>query len=325
MRTLLYHILCFFLLYSMFSCNKKSELEINSNTNNISPVIADNFSLSSFHIAVQKSKFSDLLNSPGPYTVLAPTNVAFVNKGYGNIRDLIMESHDVLSRLTRYHILDGAYDFKKLPFMFSQELESRGGKMFLTKWVYNKDTVISINGSRVFLQPISASNGSIWVIDKVLETNIHQNLFHAISADPELTLFARVIFRAGLQKQYEQKMLQTVFVPNNKAMIAFGLNSLEEIDKKEEKELASFVKSHSMNDARFLDEFIFTIGSSKERKQLMNDERSILLKLVKNRDGFESLVIRGIANSSDIKIIKPNTLTGNGVLHIVDSVIKTQP
>src|SRR5436309_10704523 len=65
--------------------------------------------------AVKAGGLVDTLNSPGPFTVFAPTDDAFAKLPAGTVDTLVQpENKDKLTKILTYHVVPGTYDSKKL-------------------------------------------------------------------------------------------------------------------------------------------------------------------------------------------------------------------
>lgn len=264
-------------------------------------------------------------NENGPFTILAPSDAAFAIAGYSKPENILAERPAVISNIGRYHTMDGFYELNKLPFLFNQELRTRGGKVFATHWVKGVDTVLTLNGSRVVANNIPSSNGLIQVLDRVLTPYQHDKIADAITADVSITLFAQAMLRSGIKNTLDGDGPYTVFAPNNSAMADLGYKTVQQIETADVGELRRLVDYHILRDRRFVYDYILSAGPSNTAKQAMLDGNSVNIKLVPNSSSpgsFSGIVLRGIGNSKDISLVKQDILTGNGVLHIVDQTLR---
>jgi len=113
--------------------------------------------------AVKAAGLVETLQGQGPFTVFAPTDEAFAAIQSEVDKLLKPESKSKLSKILTYHVVSGkmnAADLKD-----GQELSTvQGGKLKVTV----KDGNVTVGGAKVTSADISASNGVIHVIDKVL-------------------------------------------------------------------------------------------------------------------------------------------------------------
>ena len=116
-------------------------------------------------ILVKAAGLADTLNGPGPFTVFAPTDLAFAKLPRGSLRNLLQpENKDTLVKILTYHVLSGEVTSKQVrsgevPTVEGSPIKvtaKRGGRK------------VKINNAMVIKADVMASNGVIHVIDKVL-------------------------------------------------------------------------------------------------------------------------------------------------------------
>ncbi|MGN6418096.1 MAG: fasciclin domain-containing protein [Pseudobacter sp.] len=319
-----FSVLC---LLGMNSCVKDDSGQASGYDNNkINLVVADNFNLSVMSAALRRSGIDKSLQTgDGPYTLLAPSDLAFNNAGYGDATSVLAGNGSVIAGIANYHTMDGRYELNRLPYLFNQELRSRGGKMFATHWIKGTDTVLTINGARVLSANIPASNGLIQVINLVLTPYTHDRLGDAIAADKDITLFSQALKTSGLLETINGTGPFTIFAPNNAAMQARGYQTVEQILNTDPLQLKELVDYHVVRDRRFVYDYILSTGSSNTTKQAMLNGNTVNIRLLPDPQApgsFNSLSLRGIGNTSDIALVKRDILTGNGVLHVINGTLR---
>ncbi len=126
--------------------------------------------------AVKAAGLVDTLKSPGPFTVFAPTNMAFSALPAGTVDTLLKpENKGTLTQVLTYHVVPGKVDAATLV----QQIQAGGGKAMLktaagatlTATLRGNDVVITDakgNGAVVTIADVQQSNGVIHVVDKVL-------------------------------------------------------------------------------------------------------------------------------------------------------------
>ena len=110
---------------------------------------------------VESADLLDLLKSPGPYTVFAPTDEAFAALPSNTIANL-MEDIPKLQKILSYHVLNGDVRTDNLAELASAETVEGS--------VVGVDTSdgIKINDANVLSADRLTDNGVIHAIDKVL-------------------------------------------------------------------------------------------------------------------------------------------------------------
>lgn len=308
------------------SCKKEDTTVVQPDANNISRVVADNFNLSMFNTGLTTSGLKLKLLETGPFTVIAPSDDAFNAAGYANSAALLAADPSRVSTIMQYHVLDGNYDFKRLPFLFNQEIRSyNGGKLFVTHWVKGPDTVLTINGAVVLAKNIPASNGVIQVVDRVLQPYTFAYVLEAIANDRNLSLFYQALQKAGLTDLLSKNETYTVFAPGNSAMKAYGLSSLQDIEAADAAELTRLMRYHIIADRRFVYDYILSAGTTTQSKQTMIDGNSVTVQLVENPSvpgTYNGISLQGIGNTAVVLLTQQDVLAGNGVLHTIGGVLK---
>lgn len=126
--------------------------------------------------AVKAAGLVDTLKGAGPFTVFAPTNMAFSALPAGTVDTLLKpENKGTLTSVLTYHVVPGRVDAAAL----AMQIQAGGGKAMLktasggtlTASMRGKDVVIMDakgNAAVVTTADVYQSNGVIHVVDKVL-------------------------------------------------------------------------------------------------------------------------------------------------------------
>ena len=126
--------------------------------------------------AVKAAGLVDTLQSPGPFTVFAPTNAAFGKLPAGTVDTLLKpENKQTLTNVLTYHVVPGRLSAKDL----MDKVKANGGKAMF-KTVEGKDITVSMKDGKLWvwdakggsaqitIQNVNQSNGVIHVVDTVL-------------------------------------------------------------------------------------------------------------------------------------------------------------
>jgi uncharacterized surface protein with fasciclin (FAS1) repeats len=129
--------------------------------------------------AVKAAGLVDTLNSPGPFTVFAPTDAAFAKLPAGTVDNLVKpENKATLTKILTYHVVAGRLSAKDI----ADGIKAGGGKYEMTTVEGGKLTAW-MKGSKIMLTDekggmatvttanVFQSNGVIHVIDTVLMPN----------------------------------------------------------------------------------------------------------------------------------------------------------
>lgn len=111
--------------------------------------------------AVETAGLVDILKSPGPFTVLAPTDEAFARLPEGHLEALLQDTHK-LKRVLLYHVLPG--DVRSDDLAQIDEAPTEEGSIVAV----DHSQGAKVNDANVTQTDILADNGVIHVIDSVL-------------------------------------------------------------------------------------------------------------------------------------------------------------
>ncbi len=129
--------------------------------------------------AVKAAGLVQTLESPGPFTVFAPTNEAFDKLPAGTVDTLLKpENKDMLTKILTYHVVAGKMTAKDL----MKQIKMGNGKAMLktvsggTLTASMMDNMIMLTDekggmSHVTIADVIQSNGVIHVVDTVLMPN----------------------------------------------------------------------------------------------------------------------------------------------------------
>ena len=292
--------------------------------NTIGMMMDDNFNLSVACIAISRAELDVALKEDGAYTFLAPSDNAFAEAGY-NDESIYAWGKSELTQTINYHLINGEYDLEKLPFLFNQKLETEdGGRLFVTHWIKDSDTLLTVNGSVVQTEKVTGSNGYLYVIDKVLKPYEHSLISEAIGDVEELTLFNYALELSGYKEILNGEGPFTVFAPDNGAMRAAGYTSLQVIQNTGTEVLREMVSYHIMADFRFVYDYVLTTGDRGEAQQNMLNGYPVTVILTGNGSTGVSNGIRlqGVGNGTYVDLTRQNIYAGNGILHVINGVLQ---
>ncbi len=314
------------LVLGLVSCKKSSSSSSQKAGNQLTYVIQDNDDLSLFSTALTYTHLGDTLLQPGPYTVLVPDNNAFSSSGYSGVVAVEGTSNALMTQIIAYHILGGTYYFNELPFAFNQEVRTlHGDKMYVTHWILNGDTVITINGTQVTTSNIVTANGLIQVINAVLNPPIYQTIHQALEGDTALTFFNEAMNVTGLNDSIAgSNGAYTVFAPTNSAFRALGIMTEDSVLATSPAVLSSILDYQILSGRRFIYDYVLSIGPSGVGSETMLDGNSVTVTLVSSGPGtYSGITLQGPGNSSAASLAKSNILAGNGVVHEINQVLKS--
>ena len=125
-------------------------------------IAKSNKSLSILVRSMKAAGLEEVLNGPGPFTILAPINMAFSKLEPGVLDDLMKPANkEKFSAIMSFHIVLG----KNLADMSNGEkLKTVNGQELL---VTIKDGDVLINGAKILARNMQGSNGVVHSLDAV--------------------------------------------------------------------------------------------------------------------------------------------------------------
>lgn len=132
---------------------------------NITQVVNVDKTLRSLKKTVHASDLDQLLSSTGPYTLFAPSDLAFEKLEKGLVEKLLEPNNRAkLADLLNNHIVSGKILFKELK--DGDKLTTVNGKELV---VQEKDGNISIGGATILPRDSKISNGTMHLSDAVFQ------------------------------------------------------------------------------------------------------------------------------------------------------------
>jgi uncharacterized surface protein with fasciclin (FAS1) repeats len=134
---------------------------------NIMDVVAADKNLAVLGKGIKAAGMEKVLSKEGPFTVFAPTDLAFGKLQTGQWPELLRaENKTKLTGIINNYVVEGKTNFKDLT--DGQKLKTLGGKELAVK-VRNGN--VDIDGARIQGKDIEASNGVVHSLDKVVLLN----------------------------------------------------------------------------------------------------------------------------------------------------------
>ena len=127
---------------------------------NIVEIAVGNENFSTLVAAVTAAGLVEALQSPGPFTVFAPTDAAFAKLPPGTITTLV-QNPPQLGRILKYHVVSGRYSKADLDEL--TEVMSLEGTSIRLNFKKNE-----VKNANAIATDIEATNGIIHVIDNVI-------------------------------------------------------------------------------------------------------------------------------------------------------------
>ena len=265
----------------------------------IAAIVSNNPNFSLLKQAVVRAGLVDAL-SGGTLTVFAPDNAAFAASGINEAAINNLSVSDLTGILT-YHVVNGKVSSTQVP--ASDTVNPLSG---VNLYASNNANGVFINGIKVKSADISASNGIIHVISKVLIPPT-KTIAQLAAEDPELSTAKQALDYSGLTSTFNGPGKYTVFVPTNAALdpiAGFILSQTRSV-------VASILKSHVIGFNVFASDLI----NGNEAPSLQTGNTIVI-------GTNPATVKRKGAPGSASKIIAADIIGTNGVIHKIDKIME---
>jgi uncharacterized surface protein with fasciclin (FAS1) repeats len=134
---------------------------------NITQVVNAEKSMTILKKSVTASGLDNVLSGSGPFTVFAPSDLAFEKLEKGVLDNLLKpENKAKLADVLNYHIVSGKINYKDLK--DGEKLKTLNGKEL---HVHVKDGHVKIEGAQIQGHDLPSSNGVIHSLDQVMLKN----------------------------------------------------------------------------------------------------------------------------------------------------------
>jgi uncharacterized surface protein with fasciclin (FAS1) repeats len=239
------------------------------------------------------------LDSPGSFTVFAPTDAAFALVPQPIIDALIADPSGLLTFILTYHVVPSE--------ALSTDLADG---MTITTLSGLDVTVSFINGSvfinhaQVTVADIVTDNGVVHVIDAVIAPGIiANNVMEIIAGSPAHNILETAIGAAGLQTTLEDDYFYTIFAPVDDAFTALP---------------AGTVPSLLANPTALTDVLLYhAVGETINAADLVDGQ---VVTMLQGDDATITLPMGGaMINNANIVVADLNAW--NGVVHVIDAVL----
>ena len=242
----------------------------------------------------------DAVNGPGPFTVFAPTDDAFAKVPKETLEMLLKpENKEKLKAVLTYHVVPGKVMAKDVVGL--KGAKSLNGQRIDVKVDGSK---VSVDGANVVATDIACTNGVIHVIDSVILPASDNIPAVATKAGKFSTLLAAAK-AAGLVDALSGEKALTVFAPTDEAFGKLQKGTVESLLKPENKEKLKAILLYHVVEGRVYSEDAL---KAKSAATLQGGKVEITVK-------------DGAAYVNGAKILATDVDAGNGVIHVIDSVI----
>lgn len=320
-----------FITVTAISCKKDDPAPTPTPTPNIVGVAQSDTNFSILVSAVVKTGLTDALSNTANLTVFAPLNNAFRSIGYTSASiDALTNAADIakLKAVLQYHVLA-----EKIPAsaITSANVEkatlSAGAKLYATGNASGPFTGVYINGVKVQVADVAASNGVIHAIGKVLIPPAGTLLQTAVSLGGDtspagFSLLVAAVLRADEATTTAPTQAAgvvtgalsgagplTVFAPTNQAFIDAGFPTVAAINAASPVTLRNIILYHVVGARVFSSNLTATnVGT------VQGTNVAIALPTA-------GPTVKGTANASAANVILADVIATNGVIHAINQVL----
>jgi len=284
-------------------------------TNTITDIVVSGSNFTTLESAVIKANLQATLSGPGPFTVFAPDDAAFTVSGITTTTLNSLTAAQVQNILL-YHTIGSKIVAADVPAgPNAKVITASGDSVFVTK----NSTGVYINGIKVNTADVSADNGVIHTIGKVLIPAAGNIVETAVASglDSLVKAVTRATTAAGGDPSLASTLGSaklTVFAPTNAAftqlLSALGLAKIDDIPVAT---LLAVLRYH-------------VVGGRAFSSDLSNSNLAMLAggnTVINLSNGTNSgPTITGNSNGGNrSNIIATNIVSRNGVVHLIDRVL----
>ncbi|GAA4447739.1 fasciclin domain-containing protein [Nibrella saemangeumensis] len=281
----------------------------------IADVILENNEFTILRAAILHGGMSDALKGAN-LTMFAPDDAAFRASGYADPAAITALPADDVRRLVQYHVLGNLVTLADIPGGTNTPVATAGGT---TAFITNSNNQLFLNGSRIGQTAISAANGIIHVIDRVLNPAAGNAM--ATAQARGLNLLVAAAMRAASVNPGILTALNgggtggtnapmiTLFAPTDEAFRAAGYNEAG-INGANPQTLVNLLMYHAVPGVLFSHQF----QSGQLATMLSNNRITVAASTT-------GVSVRGTKNTGLIPVRTADIATNNGVMHIIDQVL----
>lgn len=299
---------------ALSSCDKDDD-NVTPAVNTITDKVAADANFSLLKQAVVRAGLDGTLKGTGPFTVFAPDDAAFAASGI-NSAAIDALSPAQLSTLLLYHTVGAKLMAADIPTAANTKVTTASGdSVFVTK----NATGVYVNGVKVIAADITADNGVIHKIGKVLKPATGNIVETAVAGGLD-SLVKAVTYAttapggdATLAGTLSNARL-TVFAPSNAAFTALlAALSVTDIRQIPIGTLVAVLKYHVVSGRAFSSDLV-------NGPLTMIAGGNTTINLTNGTNGGPT--VTGISNGANkSNIVTANIVCKNGVVHIIDRVL----
>ena len=284
-------------------------------TNTITDIVVSGSKFTTLESAVLKANLQATLSGAGPFTVFAPDDAAFTASGITTTTLNSLTAAQV-QKILLYHTIGSKIAAADVPAgPNAKVITASGDSVFVTK----NTTGAYVNGIKVTTADVSAANGVIHVIGKVLIPPAGNIVETAVASglDSLVKAVTRATTAAGGDPSLASTLSTarlTVFAPTNAAftqlLAALSLSKIEDIPVAT---LLAVLRYHVVGGRAFSSDL-----SNSSLAMLAGGNTTVNLS---NGTGGGPTITGNGNSGNKSNIIATNIVCRNGVVHLIDRVL----
>ncbi len=283
--------------------------------NTVTDIVLANNDFSILRAAVTRAGLADALKT-GTLTVFAPNDAAFTASGL-SLSTVNTLDVNTLKAVLQYHVLGTTTLSSAIPTANNTEVTTlAGSKAYITK----NAAGVSVNGAKVISADISADNGVIHVIDRVLLPP-SKTLLQVAQDSPDFTFLVAALTKviqsnpavgATVTAVLTGTTPYTVFAPTNTAFQATPFNSIAAINA------ASGATLTTLTNVLLAHVVAGRVFSTNLASGTVTSAGMAPITVTVGT----GVQVRGAGNgTNNANVTSANVLATNGVIHVIDRVI----
>jgi uncharacterized surface protein with fasciclin (FAS1) repeats len=320
-----------FFVFALLSCLlfltscKKEEV---SGGNTIDALINSDPQYSLLKTAIRYTGLTGTLKA-GTLTFFAPNDAAFRAAGFTDTASIVSHSIDSIATILRYHIMGATVptsllpktkiDTPLIPMVLTdtfalRALDTAQASILVINGVFyisNAGQDVFVNGGRITQANITAQNGVIHSIDRLLIPAIG-NLSKTISKNPKLSMFSTALKIVGgpTAAYLAGRGPLTVFAPSDQAFADAGI-TMATLNAMPKDSLAKQLSYHFIKARRFSNHFL----NGKVFRTLQG-------KTITMSVNGATVAVKDAGGSAPALLNKTDYIATNGVIHVIGSFLK---
>lgn len=286
------------------SCSKDDNDEPMDTATNIVEVASSDARFSILVEAVTKANLASALQGDGPFTVFAPTNDAFnalfAQLGVSGIADLDAAT---LTPILLNHVVSGQVKAADVATGYASTLNTNAPGGNSVKIFLNKGSDVMVEGSKVIIPDIMASNGVIHAIDKVILPS--SVVGHAIN-NSNFSILVEAVVKANLVEALSAAGPFTVFAPTNdafnKLFNTLGVSGISALTAEQLTPILLYhVVSGNVTSSQVSTGSVPTLNDGSNLNLMVSD--------------------MGVTINTDVNVVATDVQGSNGIIHVIDAVL----